>query len=201
MEEYVFKNQYALGLFLDISSAFDTIEPDHIKEALMDHGGDKDLVEWYYGYLKERHLQFDLQGTTARRKTDMGFPQGGVCSAKFWLIAFNFAIKIINSMGITGNGYADDCSALIGGPRVDHLVINMEKMLKVLTIRGRRCGLKFNPEKTIAVLFTRKRKVPERFGKFEGRILPYSQSVVYLGVTFDTKLHWKLHLQSKIDKA
>ena len=26
----------------------------------------------------------------------IGFPQGGVCSAKFWIIAFNRAIEIIN---------------------------------------------------------------------------------------------------------
>ena len=37
IEKYVFKNQYALGIFLDISSAFDSIDPDHIREALMDH--------------------------------------------------------------------------------------------------------------------------------------------------------------------
>ena len=44
VEEYIFKNQYALGIFLDISSAFDSIDPDHIREALMEHGGNKDLV-------------------------------------------------------------------------------------------------------------------------------------------------------------
>ena len=125
LEQYIFKNQYALGVFLDISSAFDSIDPDHIKQALLDHGGNTDLVEWYYGYLKNRTLYFELHGVTTMRKTSIGFPQGGVCSAKFWLIAFNFAIKIINSMGIEGNGYADDCSALTGGPRVDLSLIHI----------------------------------------------------------------------------
>ena len=186
---------------MDISSAFDSIDPDHIKEALLEHGGNRDLVEWYYDYLKARDLFIDLQGVTVKRTTSMGFPQGGVCSAKFWLIAFNFAIKIINTNNIEGNGYADDCSAILGGPRVDHLVTNMEKMLKTLAIRGRRCGLRFNPEKTVVVLFTRKRKAPEHFIKFEGKLLAYSSSVLYLGVLIDSKLHWKLHIQNKIDKA
>ena len=131
----------------------------------------------------------------------MGFPQGGVCSAKFWLIAFNFAIKTINTLGIEGNGYADDCSAILGGPRLDHLVINMNKMLQTLAIQGRRCGLVFNPDKTVAVLFTRRRRNPEHFIKFEGKTIPFSNSVLYLGVTLDSKLHWKLHIQNKIDKA
>ena len=201
IEKFVFKNQYALGVFLDISAAFDSILPEHIKNSLLDHGGDRDLVEWYYGYLKGRDLFVDLQGASIKRTTAMGFPQGGVCSAKFWLIDFNFAIKIINTNNIEGNGYADDCSAVLGGPRVDHLVINMNKMLKSLAIQGRRCGLHFNPEKTVAVLFTRKRLNPEHFIKFEGKIIQYSESVVYLGVTLDSKLHWKVHIQNKINKA
>ena len=84
---------------------------------------------------------------------------------------------------------------------MDHLITNMEKMLKTLAIRGRRCGLKFNPEKTVVVLFTRKRKMPEVKLKFEGKIINYSTSVTYLGVEIDAKLHWKLHIQNKITKA
>ena len=123
IEKFVFKNQYALGVFLDISSAFDTIRPDHIKNSLIKHGGDPDLVSWYHGYLTRRDLHFELHGYKLKRTTAMGFPQGGVCSAKFWLIAFDEAIQIINTLNIEGNGYADDCSAVFGGPRVDHLVI------------------------------------------------------------------------------
>jgi len=50
-----------------------------------------------------------------------------VCSAKFWLIAFDKAIQIINTLDIEGNGYADNCSAIFGGNRVDHLLIRLEK--------------------------------------------------------------------------
>ena len=86
----------------------------------------------------------------------MGFPQGGVASAKFWLIAFNNAIKIINTLGIEGNGYADDCSAVLGGRRVDHLIINMEKMLQNLSAWGATCKLKFNPEKNYSGIIYKK---------------------------------------------
>ena len=92
---------------------------------------------------------------------------------------------------------ADDCSAVIGGPRVDHLVIRMQKMLSNLVTWGNGCGLRFNPEKTVAVLFTRKRKLPTHFLKFEGKTLHYSSSVRYLGVELDSKLHWRLHIPEK----
>ena len=54
IEKFMFKQQYALGVFLDISAAFDSICPEHVKRCLEDHGGDPDLIKWYYGYLKQR---------------------------------------------------------------------------------------------------------------------------------------------------
>ena len=92
IESYVFKNQYALGVFLDISSAFDSIDPDHVKRCLIKHGGDEQMIEWYYQYLKHRDLIIRLHGTEKTVSNGMGFPQGGVCSAKFWLIAFNLSL-------------------------------------------------------------------------------------------------------------
>ena len=45
----------------------------------------------------------------------MGFPQGGVCSAKFWIIVFDEAAKILNSNGVNGELFADDGNGIIGG--------------------------------------------------------------------------------------
>ena len=72
-------------------------------------------------------------------------------------------------------------------------------MLQNLTGWGRESGLRFNPEKTVAVLFTR--KDPTNFVCFEGKMLPYSDNVRYLGVDLDSKLHWKIHINNKIKLA
>ena len=87
-------------MFLDISSAFDTIRPSHIKEEMMKRTDNEDLVEWYYNYLMHRNMNFEWQGATKRVSNSLGFPQGGVASAKMWLIAFDKAIEIINSHGV-----------------------------------------------------------------------------------------------------
>ena len=74
-------------------------------------------------------------------------------------------------------------------------------MLEKLVDWGRGCGLRFNAEKTVAVLFTRKRKLPTKFINFEGKLIPYSNEVRYLGVDLDSKLHWKVHVNGKIKMA
>ena len=127
------RRQHCVGVFLDISSAFDTIRPGHVRQALLKHGGDPDLVQWYHGYITHRDIEIAMHGERVAFSTGVGFPQGGVCSAKFWLIAFDYAIQIINRYGIEGNGYADDCAALYGGPRLDHAIKKLQKMLNDLT--------------------------------------------------------------------
>ena len=48
IEKFVFKSEMVAGVFLDISSAFDSIEPSFVKSQLLKHGGDPDMVEWYF---------------------------------------------------------------------------------------------------------------------------------------------------------
>ena len=108
---------------------------------------------------------------------------------------------MINTYNIEGNGYADDCSALYGGPRLDIAINRLQKMLDSLTAWGRRCGLKFNPDKSVAVVFTRRQKTPPKALVIDGKEIAYKQEVKYLGVTLDSKLHWKAHINDKVHKA
>ena len=104
--------KFCIGVFLDIQGAFDTISPQHIKRSLLEHGGDKDLVGWYYNYLTHRNIKAEIGGYNGEVTINIGFPQGRVCSAKFWMIAFNNALNIINQWGVKGQGFADDLSMI-----------------------------------------------------------------------------------------
>ena len=74
-------------------------------------------------------------------------------------------------------------------------------MLNELTAWGKSCGLAFNPEKSIAVVFTRRRKVPPFHLKIDGKEIKFESQVKYLGVTLDSKLHWTPHVNEKILKS
>lgn len=201
IEQHVLANTHCLAVFLDISSAFDSISIDHIKNALLKHNGDPDMVEWYHSYLQRRLIDIELHGERVQMTTSVGFPQGGVCSAKFWLVAFDEAIQIINSNNIVGTGYADDCSALIGGGHSDNMIETMQAMLDRLVAWGHTCNLRFNPLKTVAIIFTRTKKKFTRPIRMDGQLIPLSHSVVYLGITLDSRLNWAPHIKHKIQKA
>ena len=58
---------------------------------------DVNLVEWYYNYITHRNLEYTDDDFKIEGTIGLGFPQGGVCLAKFWIIAFNYALEIINT--------------------------------------------------------------------------------------------------------
>ena len=197
IEMHLAHKQYCLAVFLDISAAFDSIDIEHVRRALLKHGGQPDMVHWYHNYLSHRNLFADLHQDQASCSTGVGFPQGGVCSARFWLIAFNQAIKIINNNYVSGVGYADDCCILMGGTDQSHMVSRVQRAINKLIHWGNTCGLRFNHSKTVAILFSNNNKVFRRHIKIDGNNIPYSHRVKYLGLTLDSKLSWGLHIKEK----
>ena len=155
IEKHINSGREVLGVFLDIPAAFDTICREHIKSSLLKHGADEDLAEFYYNYITNRHLTTTIGGYTHTITVGIGFPQGGICSAKFWIIAFNEAIEIINEYGISGQGFADDCGPMIGGDNTHDMYRSTQRMLNKLYHWGESKNLKFNPSKTFAVLFSK----------------------------------------------
>ena len=80
------------------------------------------------------------------------FPQGGVYSAKFWIIAYNQALKIMNSHGVAGFGFANDSCTLIGGTNLNQMMSRTQKVINELIQWGLSCNLKFNPDKTVCII-------------------------------------------------
>lgn len=100
IESHLFRGNICVGVFLDIKSAYDSMDVHQIRSSLLLHGGEDDIVEWYYHYLKNRIIEIELHSETVYLHTNAGFPQGGVASAKFWVIAFDPAIQIITLVSL-----------------------------------------------------------------------------------------------------
>ena len=92
----------------------------------------------------------------------------------------------MNKHGVLGNGFADDCAAIMGGTKLGNVVKRVQRVVTELVDWGKTCGLEFNKSKTIAVVFTcRKKPLPEKL-KIDGQSIEYSNSAKYLGVTLDS---------------
>ena len=116
------------------------------------------------------------------------------------MIAFNPAIEIINRQFTLGNGYVDDLSVLFGGSHPDDLTIRMQRVIDELVLWGESCNLRFNPEKTVMVGFTRSWR--HQFTQpvtINGRPLKFVDTVKYLGLLLDKRMTWRPHILEKLD--
>ena len=56
IEKHILNGEHCMGVFLDIQAAFDSIKPEHIKNALLKHGCHPDMVDWYYELITHRNV-------------------------------------------------------------------------------------------------------------------------------------------------
>jgi hypothetical protein len=64
-----------------------------------------------------------------------------------------------------------------------------------------RWNIKINEHKTRGIYFSRSRRPPESHLTLNGRDIPFVSSAKYLGVIFDKKITWRLHIEMIEAKA
>ena len=80
----------------------------------------------------------------------------------------------------------------------------MQKAINEAAKWAKENGLQLSPEKTVAILFNKKRAVVDTESiplLLEGSPLQYVDTVKYLGITLDSKLTFKPHIENKIKTA
>ena len=89
-------------------------------------------------------------------------------------------METLNKGPFVGIGYADDAALLIKGIDPGTLVNLTNAKLDEVLRWGQGNGLSFSPQKTVAVMFTRKRVETREFLKMNGVKINLSKSVKYL---------------------
>ena len=200
IEKTIKNKQMTLGVFLDISGAFDNVSLKQARISMENHGIPQDIIKWYDKYLHSRSCEAEGQ----IRYLTKGTPQGGVLSPKIWNFVFDGLLKLFQTGPIKAIGFADDCALLITGIDLSSMVSLMNSAIKKATEWGLKCGLSFSCNKTQAILFTNRRVKKEK-EKFKVRmnnvIIDYTNKVTYLGLSLDSQLRWTDHVKSKIRSA
>ena len=67
IESATLRGAYALGVFLDIAGAFDSLAPEAANAGLRDKEVDQHIVEWYMQYMGNRVIQVNINGVIRGR--------------------------------------------------------------------------------------------------------------------------------------
>ena len=200
IESSISTKEISLAAFLDIEGAFDNASHCSMKNAMKKHGFDKCTINWIRTMLKTRKITALFGGISQTRKTIKGCPQGGILSPVLWSLTIDNLLTSLTERGFEVVGFADDVVIIIRG-KFDSVISNrMQSALNHTLKWCRKEGLNINPSKTIIIPFTRKRKYTISKLQFGGIEIKTSTETKFLGVIFDQKLNWHVHIEQTIKK-
>ena len=201
-EKGILRQEFTLGVFIDIEGAFNNIKTEKALSAMRERGFPEDLVSWYESFVTNRVINSELLGSKVKQKLHLGTPQGGVLSPLCWNVPFDELLKELNELdGVKAVGFADDGALLING--IDPYTMSdiMNQALKKTQPWLQKYGLKISPSKSVVVMFTNRRIWTKYPIYIDGEAIPYKNQVKYLGVILDSKLSGTQHVKHKIGKA
>lgn len=193
---------HVLGLFYDLSRAFDTIDHNLLLMKLEGIGVRGAPYSWAASYLQNRTQTTVVNGAKSETKNvKLGVPQGSILGPLFFIIFIN---DIPNTC-ITSNQlllYADDTNMLMCHNCIEQIVINSNNASQEMSRYCNENGLNLNINKTCYMRFLPKNVVTnyDLYLKISNKSIQSTTATKFLGVTLDQKLTWKMHINTVCSK-
>ena len=188
------KGRKAGALFLDLSAAFDLVDPKHLVPKLEKYGATARVCQWVKSFLTGRKQKVLYQEEESEEKeNEVGAPQGSALSPFLFLILVSDMGEAVADLeGIHILSYADDTTVYATGKTQEEVMEKLEvAATKILQFMGD-SGLAANPDKTHFLLFGGKGEAKIKIGT---TMIPESSSEALVGFTVARSLTWQTHCQ------
>ena len=105
------QKKYAIGIFLDLSKAFDTVDHNILLHKLFNYGIRGKAHDWITNYLRHRFQYVNINSTSSDlREVVCGVPQGSILGPLLFIIYMNDIDA--SSTKLTFTMFADDTTIL-----------------------------------------------------------------------------------------
>ena len=193
------RKEKTLGIFLDLSKAFDLVDHEILLYKLNHYGIRGHANNWFRSYLSNRLQQVEIDGHMSTNICNMlfGTPQGSILAPLLFLIFINDLTNCLEY----GQPllFADDTNILISHSNCHELIRMGNQELKNIENYLGANKLSPNTDKTKAMIFkTNNTRIPNNLAtlKIYGETVELERNLKFLGVMINEKLSWKTHMTS-----
>ena len=193
------EDKYTLGVFIDLSKAFDTVD-HHILLTKLSYYGIKNInLKWFKSYLENRK-QFISYGNnqTGTKNILCGVPQGSILGPLLFILFVNDLRQATNLLDPIM--FADDTNLFCSDLNIKVLFQRVNAELDSINTWFRVNKLSLNANKTKYVLFHKPRlkenlplKLPDLY--LNNIKIKRETFLRFLGVMVDENLTWKKHIE------
>lgn len=185
----------SIGLFLDLSKAFDCVSHDLLLEKLFHCGIRDNQLELIRSFLRGRiqKVKIEMNGEdyfSADRIVEMGVPQGSILGPLLFLLYINDLPDCVQNCLLLM--FVDDTNIIVSRKLLDDAVDDIKAEYKNFLKWCENNQIIVNSEKTECVLFTThnsKLTFPDRVS-LEGGGKMFQSSTNFLGVILDSHISW-----------
>ena len=199
-EHLEMQGNYVRLLFVDFSSAFNTMLPSVLVDKLSTMSVSSSLCRWILNYLRDRSQRVRIGNTYSRSiNTNIGAPQGCVLSpVLFTHYTDEYRGNSPHSFTIK---YADD-TAIIGLVNKDADEIHYRRAVEDFVARCDQEGLILNVKKTKEMVIDFQKKQSDKTPlTIKGETIEQCEQYKYLGLTISKNLTWDAHCETSKKKA
>jgi len=185
---------FTLGIFLDLTKAFDLVNHEILKHKLYRYGIRGPAATLIKSYLENRKQYVQIgQYKSKLKDVKMGVPQGSVLAPLFFLVYIN---DLKESTKEKLHMYADDTSIFISGKDPQKLQEDANQCLEHIMSWFDANNLIINETKTNYIVFSGGKQIPSSLNEImiNGKKITRSDTVKYLGVVLDSKLKFDQHI-------
>jgi endonuclease/exonuclease/phosphatase family metal-dependent hydrolase len=199
LSENINRGKKAVGIFFDISKAFDKVWHNGLLFKLLELNPPKYMVNFIRDFLNKRSFSVQIEGHMSEEcSITCSVPQGSVLGPLLFLIYIN-DIPIADRKHYSCSSlFADDLATIFFFKKTGNISKKINLYLQSLVRWLYKYRLKMNAEKCCYTVFSGNGNKDQTFLELnlKNGLIPYNPKPTFLGILFDEFLCFKEHVES-----